>query len=117
MKMSGLGFVQMGIIIIIILLLYVKVLVIHHKVMTISYWYILIYLLVDASGYFDVFDGYPKLPLIPYEFRCYTIVDSLWKCRRNIISCSSGIYRYAGVTCQGKYTTPLNSVVISVPYL
>ncbi|XP_019849591.1 PREDICTED: deleted in malignant brain tumors 1 protein-like [Amphimedon queenslandica] len=50
----------------------------------------------------NIMEGYPSIPILPFEFNCSSDVDSLWNCSKSIIRCSNGPYKYTAVTCQAK---------------
>ena len=101
MVVSGLGSVLTDTTATIFLVPSVEVLATHHKVQSLYDLYHTITVL-GATGYIiNESDDYPNVPLIPYEFSCYGRVNTLWSCSRSIISCSNGLYRYSGVSCQG----------------
>ena len=69
----------------------------------------------DASGHYGSFADLPRLPLIPYEFRCNGDESSLLDCTKYTIRCWSSYYyyyyydrHYYSITCQGE---PIQSYV------
>ena len=60
----------------------------------------------------SIIEGYPSMPILPFEFNGSSDIDSLWNCSKSIIKCSKEPYKYTAVTCQGEMFNLFEPIIL-----